>query len=521
MGLGLSLGKYLGLSSGGALLGPNGSPTSCTLTVISDTELQVDWTNGATNQDGTYVLYKLHSATEWSTLTASGALTTKNITGLIAASNYDVKTAHFKGSKLSDYSNTANSYTFPDLTKFLYLGYYENISGGQMPNELGVDYLTVDGVAGSETYTCPDNATYKVADEDYIWANTGDVIRNVTTEELIGYDFDRTLVWYGDTSPNAIVAIAILKSGETLTETESNIMRTVFHLSIWWDGTLSEYGNLKSNRGAVRSVWLGWLETEALNLINRMISLDEEPVKARKIIINRTVKKLKDAGYWSRMDRLCTYAAHAENSSKLNWIKDDYNSTYMTHSVWTMDRGLKTSGNTPNNDCIKTDFIPSVDGVNFTLNSCSFGLYYRTNTRKTSVGYEGAVHTNGTDKVIIARPTKTDTETYACAMNAATKTATLAEDLNGLLIGTRTSSTTINLYFNGTVKISSTASTSGSLVDRELYEGGLNTGLGYPVNLDDDEKALSFIMDGVSAADEAGLRAILVDDYLYNIGAKV
>lgn len=91
---------------------PNGSPSSCTLTVISDTELQVDWTNGATNQDGTYVLYKLHSASEWSTLTALGALETKNITGLTPNTLYYVKVAHYKGSNLSGYSNIDNETTY-------------------------------------------------------------------------------------------------------------------------------------------------------------------------------------------------------------------------------------------------------------------------------------------------------------------------------------------------------------------------------------------------------------------------
>ena len=100
MGLGLSLGKYLGLSSGGATVGPNGSPTFCTITVISDTELQVDWTNGATNQDGTYVLYKLNSGSDWTTLTALGALTTKNITGLTSNTLYDVRLLTIKGVNL-------------------------------------------------------------------------------------------------------------------------------------------------------------------------------------------------------------------------------------------------------------------------------------------------------------------------------------------------------------------------------------------------------------------------------------
>lgn len=99
--------------------GPNGNPSALALTVLSDTSIQCDWTNGATNQEGTYAFYKLHSDTLWSSVTALGALTTKNITGLTANSNYDVKVAHFKGSKLSEYSSIVSAFTYIPETKAL------------------------------------------------------------------------------------------------------------------------------------------------------------------------------------------------------------------------------------------------------------------------------------------------------------------------------------------------------------------------------------------------------------------
>lgn len=92
---------------------PNGDPSALVLTVLSETSIKLDWTNGATNQDGTYVIKKLHEASEWdSPVTALGNLSTKTITGLTSGTLYDFKVVHYKGSKLSNYSNTASDYTF-------------------------------------------------------------------------------------------------------------------------------------------------------------------------------------------------------------------------------------------------------------------------------------------------------------------------------------------------------------------------------------------------------------------------
>ena len=118
--------------------------------------------------------------------------------------------------------------------KLLFYGKYSQISGGQMPNILdnGATYLTVAGSAGSETYQCPNNATYIAADTDYIWFKTDETQRTVTTAELVGYDLQRTPVKYDDTSPYQIREIAIFKLGETMTDAERNNLFKVFWLPI-------------------------------------------------------------------------------------------------------------------------------------------------------------------------------------------------------------------------------------------------------------------------------------------------
>ena len=135
-------------------------------------------------------------------------------------------------------------------TEVLFFGLYSEISGGQMPNKKtgSSDYLTVAGSAGSETYQCPNTAPYIAADTDYIWFKTDETQRTVTTAELIGYDLQRTPVKYQDASPNEIVAIMILKSGETITGTKRDYLFRDMWLPILWDNNLNGYGHIKDNR---------------------------------------------------------------------------------------------------------------------------------------------------------------------------------------------------------------------------------------------------------------------------------
>lgn len=138
----------------------------------------------------------------------------------------------------------------------LFFGLYSEISDGKMPNKVpgATDYLTVAGSAGSETFKCSNTAAYIAADTDKIWFDIGVNQRTALTSELIGYDFTRTIVYYGNSAPYSIVAIMILSSN-----LDTDKMRDDFDLSIWWSGVLSSYGNLKGNRGASKSTWNEWI----------------------------------------------------------------------------------------------------------------------------------------------------------------------------------------------------------------------------------------------------------------------
>lgn len=162
----------------------------------------------------------------------------------------------------SDMSDLMES-VFP---KLLYLWESQFDSEDNLLSELSSDDITVidkdfssvfipDESNLAARFNTPDNDAYENADEDYLWFNSGGTLRDVSVEELYGYDFNRTLVDFDDNSPHDVHAIAILKSGETLTPSEVNAVHQYFGLSIFWSGTLNAYGILKANRTLEKAEW--------------------------------------------------------------------------------------------------------------------------------------------------------------------------------------------------------------------------------------------------------------------------
>lgn len=138
---------------------------------------------------------------------------------------------------------------FSNNPNVLFFGLYSEISGGQMPNKVSgaTDYLTVTGVTGSEIYQAPHTAPYEGADIDYIWFRTDSTQRAVTTAELIGYDFSRTIVKY-DSVTGELISILILKSTAVVSGAFRDSLFYYMDLPIFWDDSLNNYGHLKFNR---------------------------------------------------------------------------------------------------------------------------------------------------------------------------------------------------------------------------------------------------------------------------------
>lgn len=103
------------------------------------------------------------------------------------------------------------------------------------------------------------------------------------------------------------------------------------------------------------------------------------PDADRQKLIQALVKGLIDDGIWTKLDTLYLTAAHAQDSSLLNWINPgtyDCTVVNLLAANFTIDRGWTGNGV---NGYLNTNYNPNTDGINYALNDASLGIYIRTN----------------------------------------------------------------------------------------------------------------------------------------------
>lgn len=113
------------------------------------------------------------------------------------------------------------------------------------------------------------------------------------------------------------------------------------------------------------------------------LSMTTQPDSDRKRYINEFIVGCKRDGNWQRIDALYFLASHDQQAARLNWINPlKYQLTEISSPSWTVDRGYTGNGTS---SYLKTGFIPSTNGVNYSANSASIGVYSRTNQARGEV----------------------------------------------------------------------------------------------------------------------------------------
>ena len=181
-----------------------------------------------------------------------------------------------------------------------------------------------------------------------------------------------------------------------------------------------------------------------------------KPSWKRYILYDDLVKRLKVDLNWGLLDRFWIFAHEAglQQASLINLVNPlGTQLTEVSAPVWTADQGYTGDGVA---DYLDTNFIPSTNGVNWVLNSCSAGGYFRINQQADSNEFGGTVITVGT--AVRIRNTlnsflgRINDGTFISAIDSTT-------DGRGLSSTTRINSTTHTNYKNGIIG-SSAASTS-------------------------------------------------------------
>jgi len=171
---------------------------------------------------------------------------------------------------------------------------------------------------------------------------------------------------------------------------------------------------------------------------------------------NTMVKSLVDDGVWTKLDVFYCYAQHTNDDGEalINWTNPGtYDATAYNSPTFTALEGFTGDGSSTYIDC---NWNPSANGVNFTQDDASLGLYART--QNANGGTDAGV-TDLSNLNYIFFNTSTFDRIYINSDGYGIADITEAA---GMKIACRTSSTAITHYINKSGASTTRASTAKS-----------------------------------------------------------
>lgn len=236
-------------------------------------------------------------------------------------------------------------------------------------------------------------------------------------------------------------------------------------------------------------------------------ALDIKPGKDTANLQNNLVLDLKAAGVWATRDVIYLTAQRTRAGAELN-LKDptgDDNITDVAASSFTKYEGFT-------NVELNTNWNPSTEGVHYTLNSASINGYFRLNLSSTAIAM-GCI--SGTDEIKLELRYGGFNTFYARVNSSAELSTTGTGTSLGMFTATRSNSTSVASFHNGSNKASSFARTSTAVPNANLLI--LNTTGGTPyVN------QVSYVDAGANLTDQQVIdENTAVETYMDAIGKGV
>jgi hypothetical protein len=239
------------------------------------------------------------------------------------------------------------------------------------------------------------------------------------------------------------------------------------------------------------------------------------PQGNRAFLISDTIRRLKAADIWSRLDVLWMLAAHDAQAARLNWKNPaSFALTAVNSPTFTADRGYAGDGTT---SYLDTSFVIGTHAVQYTRDSASLGAYLNAGTDTAAgVAYGGVIDGVGTGA--FGQPI-TATNKLRGRVNAAGSGETPSTVLTrlGLSVLDRAISTDMVGYRNG-ASLGSVASASVPVpVTLSCWWCGVNNGLTLASPLD-NRIAMGFYGASLTATQHTALYNI-INAHLRAIGA--
>ena len=176
------------------------------------------------------------------------------------------------------------------------------------------------------------------------------------------------------------------------------------------------------------------------------------------------------AGCGSVLDGLYILATNNTTTAALNLCGTSFSLVSHGTPTFTADVGYTGDGSSA---FLDTQWVPNTNGVNYTQNSASIGVYIQTNGSGTSnTDVMGAAASGLT----FTRFQPKNSSNLLFGVNVATSFATAANaNVQGAWVLSRTASTTTTVYQNGATTFTTAATASTTRTTFSLYLLALNT----------------------------------------------
>lgn len=246
------------------------------------------------------------------------------------------------------------------------------------------------------------------------------------------------------------------------------------------------------------------MDADALTLIAAM---SPTPDNDRQLLINETIVALKAAGIWSLLDELWFFAAHSAQAGLLGW-KRYKDCTAVSSPNFVADRGYRGNGT---DSYINTNYAPADDGINYTLDDCSFGNF--TTGHQTSAGSD--MGGRGASSAGSTAIRDSDASNLFVQINRAASSVDVGAIPRrlGLRVGRRVTSTHVQGFLDGIQIGSDVSAAATGLCPVPFFIGGFNNNGAF---LEPNTRRFAFAFFGaaLTTQQQAELSDI-VYDYLY------
>jgi hypothetical protein len=232
--------------------------------------------------------------------------------------------------------------------------------------------------------------------------------------------------------------------------------------------------------------------------------LNGSPGSLVQALLHDLITGLKTDGLWTKLDRLWIFAQGTMSGALVDFVARSL-ATAVGTPTFTTNRGFISNGSA----YINSLYTPSVNGVNFTLNSASVGCWVnnsRTVPTNNAAGISGQDATNSCQVAPLCIFGATG-ELYQIN-NGTLEIWTIPSDAQGFNFASRTASNLTTMYKNNTVGATG-AGVSAGLPTQPLYICAQNNN-GAPQNWNALDTISCAVMGaGLNATDEGNLYARL------------